>query len=323
MKFASLLTTISLAASAFAVYVTSADGTKIWAEATGDPDKPAVVFIPGFSCSSLAFSKQWSDPYMTSNLYMVRYDVRGQGISDQPLANTSYVSKPFAEDFKAVIDYFDIGGKRPILAGWSMGGVTAADIATYYGTGLIRGVVLLGSFPHRNMHSQVATQWILNFIPRLLDYSLAKFGPTAKEFAESCVAFGDQLDQTTKYSWMGAVAGQNPDVRLWSIPHTQNETALMNARLTLPYLVLHGKLDKHVDGVKLRAYMDKWFGNFVFRLWDNVGHASFWDAPEDANKEIVAFARRLRRGWAILSDSPDGLIFSPDVDGTSDAPPSS
>ena len=72
MKFASLLATLSLAASTFAVYVTSADGTKIWAEATGNPQKPAVVFIPGFSCTSLAFSKQWSDPYMTSNLYMVR-----------------------------------------------------------------------------------------------------------------------------------------------------------------------------------------------------------------------------------------------------------
>ena len=174
-----------------------------------------------------------------------------------------------------------------------MGGVIAADVATYYGTNLIRGVVLMGSFPHRNMHTEVATQWVLDFIPRLLDPDLAKFGPTAKEFAESCVAFGDKLDQGTKYSWMGAVAGQNPDVRVWSIPHTQNETALMKASKTLPYLVLHGKMDKHVDGLKLKAFMQKYFGNYVFRLWDNVGHASFWDAPADANKEIIAFAKRL------------------------------
>ena len=137
MKFASLLATLSFAASAFAVYVTSADGTQIWAEATGNPNKPAVVFIPGFSCTSLAFNKQWYDPFMNSNLYMVRrfscgyqnrqaspssqqvrYDVRGQGISGQPLTNTSYLSQGFADDFKAVIDHFDIGKKRPILAGW-------------------------------------------------------------------------------------------------------------------------------------------------------------------------------------------------------------
>lgn len=292
MKFASLLATLSLAASVFAVNVTSADGTQIWAEATGNPKKPAVVFIPGFSCTSLAFDKQWYNTFMTSNLYMIRYDVRGQGISGQPLSNSSYQSQNFADDFKAVIDYFGVGKKKPILAGWSMGGVTAADIATYYGTDLIGGVVLMGSFPHRNMLTSVATQWILDFIPRLLDPSLANFGPTAKAFAESCVAFGDKLDQGVKYAWMGAVAGQYPDIRTWSIPHTQDETALLKVKATLPYLVLHGTMDHHIDGQKLKAFMQSNFGNFDFHLWDNVGHASFFDAPDKANVEIVKFATK-------------------------------
>ena len=176
-----------------------------------------------------------------------------------------------------------------------MGGVTAADIATYYGIDLIRGVVLMGSFPHRNMLNDVATEWILDFIPDLLGFDLAKFGPIAKQFAESCVAFGDKLDQAVKYSWMGAVAGQNPNIRVWSIGHTQDETALMKASSYFPYLILHGNMDKHIDGVKLRAYMNQYFGNFVFRIWNNVGHASFYDDPTDANKEIVAFANRLSR----------------------------
>ena len=174
-----------------------------------------------------------------------------------------------------------------------MGGVIAADVATYYGLNLVRGVVLMGSFPHRNMLEQVATPWILNFIPRLLDPSLDLFGQTDKEFAESCVAFGDKLDQATKYTWMGAVAGQHPDIRVWSIPHTQNETALMAAAKKFPYLVLHGTMDHHIDGSKLRPFMNQYFGNFVFRLWPNVGHASFFDNPDPANKEIVAFANRL------------------------------
>ena len=72
MKFASLLAFVSLISSVMAVYVTSADGTKIWAESTGTIGKPAVVFIPGFSCSSLAFDKQWTNSFMKSNLFMVR-----------------------------------------------------------------------------------------------------------------------------------------------------------------------------------------------------------------------------------------------------------
>ena len=176
-----------------------------------------------------------------------------------------------------------------------MGGVIAADIATYYGVDLIGGVVLMGSFPHRNMLTDVATEFILDFIPRLLDPSLYAFGPTAKEFAESCVAFGDKLDQGIKYSWMGALAGQYPDIRNWSIPHTQNESALMASSKTIPYLVLHGTLDKHINGTRLRDFMDTYFGNFAFRIWDNTGHASFFDNPEKANPEIVAFANRLSK----------------------------
>ena len=92
---------------------------------------------------------------------------------------------------------------------------------------------------------------------------------------------------------MGALAGQHPDVRNWSISHTQNETALMAVSKTIPYLVLHGTMDHHVEGVKLRAFMDANFGNFVFRLWENTGHASFFDNPRKSDVEIVAFAKRL------------------------------
>jgi len=176
-----------------------------------------------------------------------------------------------------------------------MGGITAADVATHYGIDLIAGVTLMGSFPSRSMHLEVATQWILDFIPRLLDTNLTNFGPTAKEFAESCVAFGDELDQDTRYKWMGALAGQNPLVRTLSIPHEQNETALMAASGSIPYLVIHGDADKHVDGTRLKTYMDNHFGNVEFNLWPNVGHAPFWDAPDDTNFAILAFASKLNQ----------------------------
>jgi pimeloyl-ACP methyl ester carboxylesterase len=52
-------------------FVTSSDGTKIWAQAAGNPSKPAVVFIHGFTCTGLHFSKQFSDPELLENLYLV------------------------------------------------------------------------------------------------------------------------------------------------------------------------------------------------------------------------------------------------------------
>jgi len=115
-------------------FVTSEDGTKIWTDAAGDPSKPSIVFIPGASSSSLIFDKQFQDPELTQNLRLVlhpsfihsevfadtdikvRYDVRGQGLSDQPLDPSAWASSKFAEDFKAVVEAY--GLKKPFIAAW-------------------------------------------------------------------------------------------------------------------------------------------------------------------------------------------------------------
>ena len=109
----------------FSKFVMSKDGTKIWIDAIGDPSKPSIVFIPGASSSSLVFDKQFRDPELTQNLRLVlhpsfihsevfadadikvRHDVRGQGLSDQPLDPSAWASNNFADDFKAVVEAYD------------------------------------------------------------------------------------------------------------------------------------------------------------------------------------------------------------------------
>ena len=54
-------------------YVTSADGTRIYSEAVGDPSKPAIIFIHGFQLSSIAFDSIFDDPKWTDKLYLVRW----------------------------------------------------------------------------------------------------------------------------------------------------------------------------------------------------------------------------------------------------------
>jgi len=49
----------------------------------------------------------------------VRYDVRGQGLSDQPLDPSAWTSNKFAEDFKAVVEAY--GLKKPFIAPWCGG----------------------------------------------------------------------------------------------------------------------------------------------------------------------------------------------------------
>lgn len=55
------------------VFVISQDGTKIWADASGNPSNPAVVFIHGYCCTADFFEKQVTDSKLLERVYMVRY----------------------------------------------------------------------------------------------------------------------------------------------------------------------------------------------------------------------------------------------------------
>ena len=139
------------------------------------------------------------------------------------------------------------------------------------------------------MHGEVANPWIIEFIPRLLTNDLNPWGEVAKAFVESCVAYPDEMPQLTKYAWIGGVLGQQPQVRLLALPRGQDESALLAAKDTLPFLVLHGTMDKHVLGEKLEKFMHNNFKNVEFHMWDNCGHAPFFDKPDEFNEATLGW----------------------------------
>lgn len=51
--------------------VVSKDGIEIYADAVGDPTKPALVFIHGFSLSSIVFDSIFADHLWTDYVYLV------------------------------------------------------------------------------------------------------------------------------------------------------------------------------------------------------------------------------------------------------------
>jgi hypothetical protein len=49
----------------------SADGTAIYAEATGTYGKPHVIFAHGLACTAVSWDALWNDAQMQNQLYMV------------------------------------------------------------------------------------------------------------------------------------------------------------------------------------------------------------------------------------------------------------
>ena len=52
-------------------FVLSADGTKVFAGALGDPSKPALVFIHGITLSSSIFNNIFALPELSQDFYLV------------------------------------------------------------------------------------------------------------------------------------------------------------------------------------------------------------------------------------------------------------
>ena len=100
-------------------YLTSPDGTVIYADAIGNPKMPHLVFVHGLSLSTVVFDCIFSDPRYTASQYLVRYDTRGHGRSGKPRNAEADASERFAQDFATVVQAFDL--KRLTIVGWSLG----------------------------------------------------------------------------------------------------------------------------------------------------------------------------------------------------------
>ena len=115
------------------------DGCAIHAESHGHGDT-AIVFLHGIMMSGAVFKRQVSA--LSGDYRVVTVDLRGFGQSDKP--ESGYSGERFVADLKYIIDHLNL--KRPIIAGWSMGGAIALAFAASF-PGVASRLVLIGTTP--------------------------------------------------------------------------------------------------------------------------------------------------------------------------------
>jgi pimeloyl-ACP methyl ester carboxylesterase len=115
------------------------DGCKIHVESDGDGE-PAIVFLHGITMSGAVFKRQVAA--LSGEYRLVTIDLRGFGQSDKP--QTGYTEDVFVDDLKHVLDHLQL--KRPVIAGWSMGGAIALAFAARF-PGMASRLVLIGTTP--------------------------------------------------------------------------------------------------------------------------------------------------------------------------------
>ncbi|WP_017615032.1 alpha/beta fold hydrolase [Nocardiopsis salina] len=102
--------------------VRSDDGTLLHVEVRGPEDGPTVVFSHCWSTSLASWGPVVRE--LDPNLRVVLYDQRGHGRSQAPLTKAGYGPHKLADDLCAVLEATVPEGRRAVVAGHSMGGMT-------------------------------------------------------------------------------------------------------------------------------------------------------------------------------------------------------
>lgn len=137
MKVLTLLGLILLAVSASA--------QNLYVKTFGDPKKPAVVFLhggPGYN--AVAFEVTTAQTLAESGFYVIVYDRRGEGRSQDP--NASYTFDQSVSDLDSLVSSLlpSLKQNRLSLIGHSFGGVIGVKYAEKY-PGNVRALVLVGA----------------------------------------------------------------------------------------------------------------------------------------------------------------------------------
>lgn len=113
------------------------DGVKLFVEEAGT-GVPPMLLVHGWTCDHTYMAPQFD--YFHHTRRVVAVDLRGHGQSDKP--QQAYTMHTFADDLVWVCD--QLGIRKPVIVGHSMGGVIAVELAVSV-PGLPAAVVTLDS----------------------------------------------------------------------------------------------------------------------------------------------------------------------------------
>lgn len=283
--------------------VRSFDGTEIAMRAAGDPSKPVIVFVHGFSLDLTTWHDQWTE--LSARYRCVLFDFRSHGTSGAAAAG-DLSPAAFGRDVAAVLDSVETSG-RILLVGHSMGSMAILSMAESHPdlfSANIGGCVFVGSAAGNLVRGAVgsirtmltpglgslrrAASGVNRVRSHLLSnatdpgYLIARatqFGPDASREMVSHVV-GLAARAPTKV-WTNALAGlMDSDLR-----HAATH-------VTVPSLVLVGEHDRVTPRASALAFADS-LPDGRFEVLERAGHFPMMEVPEEFNRFVDGFAREV------------------------------
>ncbi|KAF9263050.1 alpha/beta-hydrolase [Marasmius fiardii PR-910] len=270
------------------------DGIKIYAEAIGDPSKPAIVYIHGNSTSCGVWDHQFFDEKLGKQFYQVRFDLRGHGLSETPKedAEAPFDNEKQASDVAAVLKEFSV--TKPILVGWSYGALIPADYISVHGHENVRGIIVADGLtgPPPDVHKFFSHGPFPGFTDN---------GDATKMHKAYSTFVRTLTHQPLSREWTLRLKGMltecDTSTRTWIFKRKKDWGPYMTgAAKNVPKLVVFG----NQDGMNSLEFVDyiktKWEPSlFTAKYIDQAGHASFLEKPAEFNEIIFEWAKSITK----------------------------
>ncbi len=269
--------------------VTGGNGCTLSVYECGNPDGQALFLIHGFAQSCLSWKYQFESS-LADEFRIIAMDFRGHGMSDKPVGVENYSDgQNWSDDVAAIIDHLKL--EKPVLAGWSYGGLAISDYVKRHGDGAIGAINFVGATI--TIGSDDATRLIgpgiMDLVSGLMSEELAVNIAATRQFVINCSAkppSAEDLETALAYNMMVP-----PHVRLGLFSREVHFAEVLK-NVTVPTLITHGTLDNVVLPGMADIYAAA-IPSATKSIYEDIGHAPFMEDPDRFNQELGELARQV------------------------------
>lgn len=272
--------------------ITGGNGTELSVYECGNPDGQPIFLIHGFAQSYLSWKYQF-DSTLADEFRIIAMDLRGHGMSDKPVAAENYTDgKLWSDDVVAVIEQLNL--HRPVLAGWSYGGLIIGDYVQRHGDANIGAFNFVGAAATvgTDEASTLIGPSLMDLVPGLMSEDLEENLTATRQFIINCSAqppSDEDRELALAYNMMVP-----PKVRLALFTREIHFGETLKS-VTVPTLVTQGLADNIVTPPMADIFLNS-IPHAQKSFYEGVGHAPFMEDPDRFNREIAELARSVDTG---------------------------
>jgi pimeloyl-ACP methyl ester carboxylesterase len=219
---------------------------------------------------------------------MVTMDLRGHGASQKPATPEAYSDDAlWADDVAAVMEA--TGLKKPVVVAWSYAGRVITDYVRHRGTSRLPGINLVDA-------SIVSKPEMLGadrkHLVAMTNDDLVTNIESTTAFLRCCFAVQPSPEDFQAMLAFNMVIP--PPVRKLILARTPNDGDIL-PKIDVPVLVTHGAKDPLILP-SMGRYAAEQIPDATLSMYDDAGHAPFFEDARRYNAELLAFVKKVSAG---------------------------